>query len=454
MTQSSEPETIASKDLSPETFQTKPRRRKKRSPMGWVVGTVVVLGLAYGAGSYFVGERAQSHLNAIVEQKAPDFSGFQIREQSHDQGIWQSSGYYVLSMSPVDATPVASDLIFRIDYTLDHALWPGRLANIKTQLIQADQTRLTGQGVLSWEGVFNADLAMPAQELIQEGTIVRLAALQGKLKGNAQGVTTQVHWPSIEYIRNQKIESQLKEVTIETDWVPGQCIGQRYVVKSQLVMLSVGQIEGFAVSATPVCASGQSGQHVLGSGERVGLDLEMQAVGLHSNFWSAQDVRGKMTWRHLDAQAFGPLLMGSVAGLIAPTETKPDWWQPAMRDLMLKGLDGDAVITQAKTGLGDIQAQATLNLMQMPDALYQSTDLLPFDQYLVTEGQVRLTNLKAGSLLALVSGLFETTRDGIGLRYELTPETFTVNGQSLPDGILRKSVNDMVNQWLGIQTTP
>lgn len=112
------------------------------------------------------------------------------------------------------------------------------------------------------------------------------------------------------------------------------------------------------------------------------------------------------------------------------------------------------MITQAKTGLGDIQAQATLNLMQMPDALYQSTDLLPFDQYLVTEGQVRLTNLKAGSLLALVSGLFETTRDGIGLRYELTPETFTVNGQSLPDGILRKSVNDMVNQWLGIQTTP
>jgi len=172
---------------------------KSRS-IGFIV--VACLGLAYVAGSYYVGAQASERVRAMLEQsQAQSDQQLVWKDVRIDSGVFTSTGQMVMVLPEVILEDNPSDVAqMRVDYSIDHALTFASMARFhwsvtpQTGLAKAlDQVyqstpSLTGQGKVEWQGTGTSTIAFPGiTNGEMDGQTLTMSPLDGSLVvGNNQ----------------------------------------------------------------------------------------------------------------------------------------------------------------------------------------------------------------------------------------------------------------------------
>lgn len=159
-----------------------------------IAGAVVVLGLAYLGGSYFVGHRAtqmMADMRANVQEQSNGAIVWENVQSSN--GLFSSEGAMTMVLNTVELDGGQSAKV-NVDYVIHHALSLSHVAHFvwsatpDAALAQAmaplypSAPSLAGDGHMYWAGRTTSSIGFPGvQEAQTENAIVSLSALEGSI---------------------------------------------------------------------------------------------------------------------------------------------------------------------------------------------------------------------------------------------------------------------------------
>lgn len=175
-----------------------------------IIATVVVLGIAYSGGSYYIGERAKTHVQSFIQRSAEESGGtIAWKDSQHSSGIFTSSGLAVLHyQQPGDQSvePINIEVAYHVDHALHWAQlltfdWSGKAKGTLGQAIDdiyGTGAALTGNGQMDWSGSAQSDINFPGADK-QEYASARLtvAPLAGRFKTTENTFDLELSLPSL-----------------------------------------------------------------------------------------------------------------------------------------------------------------------------------------------------------------------------------------------------------------
>jgi len=175
-----------------------------------IIVTVVVLGIAYSGGSYYIGEQAKAHVQSFMQRSAEESGGtIAWQDSQHSSGVFTSSGSAVLHyQQPGD--PSVEPIDIKVAYHVNHALhwaqvltfdWSGKAKGTLGQAIDdiyGTEAALTGNGQMDWSGSAQSDINFPGADKKEYASArLTVAPLSGLIKTTENTFDFELSLPSL-----------------------------------------------------------------------------------------------------------------------------------------------------------------------------------------------------------------------------------------------------------------
>lgn len=421
----------------------------KKSVLG-IGGLVVLLGLGWAAGSYYVGNRAKADIEVLINQPKIQ-TAMRFSDWKHQQGPFYSSGTFIMHYPDPDAVTQPRPDLFAllVRYDIDHRLLPARLSDFKwsAEPVGKSEQQMTslfgvkpviaGQGSLGWDASARSTYQFPPLAAKRGDNELAMAPMGGDIK--LQGLTMQfsLKLPSVQIASDGK-KTRLTDIAMNVD------LSDRFKGLGSSVF-SVGQAQLDGGSLQGFAMRGQSRQ----TGDRMTFELRNSIKSLKIASESVSDAILDLQLADFDAQSVTTLstVLDQAGNLDNLTAAQQKEVQEAIRTIIVKGFS--VGIPQLSAISGKAKATGQAKLVVKPSASDQPASFDAAKQ-LSSSGEVNLTGDLPPNLTAagVMLGALVQSADGFRASYKLEGGTLMVNGRPVPIADQLRQINAGVAMFL------